>query len=262
MKEIDLSFRSSELRNTSDVDIYVNQLVLCYSKMKEAYRILKPFKLRDSEFQDMSPEDYSYSMLDYIEEIIIPGFDFSVVEKYARQAIGGLDSTIRRLKDSYYNMRKVKPLLENAVDEYTPLEDSMIETMSTLSYQAVGNLNRVLLADIKIEEAYTSSKEGEMVIPHSLVVSLTQNDLDINDFVVEVVKDKVVYEPVENIFDKYPELEEPFYDVLGLYISDIEELEHYVTLEEVKQIISSGGSDKEAQKVKDLIVNIKSRIRY
>ena len=58
---------------------------------------------------------------------------------------------------------------------------------------------------------------------------------------MKVLSDIVIkFKPTLELFEEYPELEEPFYDAVAEYAYDFTVLEPYLTIDIIKEIVTKG----------------------
>ena len=255
-----MKFIKTELRsNLGDVSKNVDEFV------KESFTILNSLlkvskvSMNDVEYQNsvaLPVEDYPYFQLDVLTEFT----DVSGLQslKLMAKSLSARDLvTNRRLKSALDYKEKLMSVIEQVTTAYIPLSSEDIASVASLDKQALGNLATFIYYQFGLDLTIDSAEnESEVVANINVYQYAEATNMDVVVLAREVEKVMKDFRPTLPVFEEFPELEEEFYDIAGVYVQDFEALESEITAEDVKRVLTEDRLDLE-----DFIKEIEARAK-
>lgn len=192
--------------------------------------------------------DADYYMLDLLSEVtgisIADSTDIITLSYACKNNV-----IARRMTEGLKYLRQLIELSQDAVELYTPLEEDEVKRVKDLLSNTIGCLSFSIFKQfdmqITLDTLDTDRVDINNVIVNAAdvgfpVFSYFSEDADMFTLMKELSKVVTKFKPTLELFEEYPELEEPFYDAVAEYAYDFTILEPYLTIDIIKEIVTKG----------------------
>lgn len=211
-----------------DTPYLVSVLEKCMSINKLCNSIiveLTPYMTKEVEYTT----DEGYAVLSTLEEIV--DVDYKDLQKFYEGNVSGNPAMIRRVRDFLYNYSRALDYVDEALGPYVPLTFEELNRVYVLLGHALGHLCIFIRSQFEFSEYV---EDG--VLDYVLEVYLKNNSLTKEDAArinADLKLKAEMYRPKIAVFDKYPEYEESFFDIVGEEFYDLE----YLDVKQVVEVI-------------------------
>lgn len=190
------------------------------------------------EITGKSVEDFPYVQLDTLEGVLnTPSME--ALKKFGE----GLCSTSvvvnRRVTDFCEEDEKLRKRINELVSFYTPLTIGEIDEIKKQLKECIGHLIQFLYHEFEIKSIKDCIKEGrDLSVNKFIAAYCDEKNKNLGELVLQLESVLESYKPRMEIFDEYPELEDPFYEKCGPIIMDYEVLERLLTIDMIKGVVN------------------------
>ena len=186
----------------------------------------------------------AFDFMSEIEMLTISNFD--TISEYTNGACSEYSSITRCLRNAIGFSEdgfiyRYNGVINDVVDAWAGPTDEELEALEKYTTELAGILSHVLRYEFDLDSAMaTYLNRGENVQEMDVDVAFEQYcaryNLDLIDTVKSILAVNSIYKATLPIFDENPELEEPFEQVMGPYLADIDP--DALTIDIVRGILS------------------------
>lgn len=243
---------------TNDLPDIVEEILAQFIALKKVASVA----VEESEFLERHPgfddefTDYRFDIFEEYLDLPAPT-STQYMSKILACATPALD---RRLADFLKNKTALDKLLQELCMRYIPLSEAELADVKDKLKETFGNLLYFLYyqfeMDVTVEDLLAESDDAR--VESNVYQYVNSNGMSVKELVLEVKELLSKYSPRMAIFDKYPELEEEFTEIVGPYAKDLEVLSDLITEAEVITILKGGPNFDIESYIKKLESSIKS----
>lgn len=170
-----------------------------------------------------------YAVLDVLEGLVsIPIDD---LEEFFKANVSGSPVFTRRLSDFLVLYTDCLEVIDNALAMYTPLTYSELERVFVTLKKALGHLCMFTIYQFELNYKFVGTEVDDVANLYMRKHGISEDEMC--KICTQLAAKAVVYRPVTSTFDKYPEKEAPFFDIVGPEFYDLE----YIDIQQVMDII-------------------------
>jgi len=189
-------------------------------------------------------------------EVVSNDLNFEGLKFFNRGKCSYTDAIQRRAASSVHYLQLLKERVDEVSEVFIPMDNETIEMLRELCLTTLGELAYFLYFQFQLEDTLTDLSEGNdprVNVALAQFVDESGNDLEqVVTFVSEIMTE---HRPTFTIFEEFPDLEDPFFEIVGPYVKDFERIIDFVTAEVVRDVIKNAGDVEEI--VRDLESSIK-----
>ena len=191
-----------------------------------------------------SAESDEFTFMEELELLSIPNFKLTYV--YAACSCSEYPPISRCLRKivGYANdglVQKYNQIISDIVDAWAGMTQAEHDALEKVTRELVSLYSFVLRYEFDLDAALESynncnKNENQMDIDYPFEQYCKKFNLPLIDSIEKIILISQHYKPVLPVFDDYPELEEPFEQIMGPYITDIDP--EQLSLDIVKNVIN------------------------
>lgn len=171
------------------------------------------------------------SMLDF-------NLKFNMLSDFNNGFLSGSKATLRRVKAGVHYLDLLESIVKEISEPYLPPTTKQVEDLREVTYHVLGEISYFTYYQFNLDlskETLDNSKELEVNV--SVKAYMDSTGKSIEDIISSVRKVMDSHKPNLTIFEAFPEIEEEFFSVVGVYLKDFESMEELITPDLVLKVV-------------------------
>lgn len=213
--------------------------------------VLYPERYAKTEGADL--ENLEDVQLDVIS-LLSFSLKYSSIKDFNDGFLAGSKPSLRRVHTGTHYL----DLLENIVKEisapYIPPTTQQVEDLRKVAYHVLGEISYFVYYQFDLDISKEKLDKGEELEVNVSVKSYMDNTgKSIQDIISNVRSVMDTHKPSLTVFEAFPELEDEFYIVAGMYIKDFEAMEEFITPDMIVKVVKG---ELEPEKAVEMLLQL------
>lgn len=214
MKIITKEFMKIAGNAVKDVNEKVDYLEGCLSTINKVNEVI----IKIDDYIESTNKDFDSSILLVMDTEALLSYGFDIVQTIYDKFLPSTPALVRRVNSFILSIEDAKKIIKNQTELYIPYDDDDLNDLKSYLTDAVGNLACYTYFEFGFDSIYHLGSNPIEEIYDCLDTFARKSSLDeqgIKKIAVLLNKLIDIYKPCIGVFERYPELLEPFSKLVG-----------------------------------------------